>query len=49
MLPNLLMLAQDGIEEVSEPSVFGLWQILAVLGIVVVLVAYKIYKNKTMT
>lgn len=28
--------------------VFGLWQILGLVGIIVVLIAYKVWKNKTM-
>lgn len=43
MIQNSLMLAEDGI------IVFGLWQILSIVGIIAVLIGYKIYKNKTMS
>jgi hypothetical protein len=43
MIQNSLMLAEDGI------IVFGMWQILSIVGIVGVLIGYKIYKNKTMS
>lgn len=47
MIQNLLMLAQ---EESSEPSaVFNLRNGVLVLVIIVLLVGYKIYKNKTMS
>ena len=44
MIANLLMLAQEG-----QSYVFTLRNGLLILGIIVIIVAYKIYKNKTMS
>ncbi|MCB9857914.1 MAG: hypothetical protein H6818_19700 [Phycisphaerales bacterium] len=44
--------AQETSQEVvpqATDSAFGLWQILALVGIVVILVGYKMWKNKTMS
>ena len=46
------MLAQEAATDVipqATDSSFGLWQILALVGIVVILVGYKLWKNKTMS
>lgn len=46
------MLAQDSTQTVvpqAEGSFFEWWQVLPLLGVVVIIVAYKIYKNKTMS
>jgi hypothetical protein len=46
MIQNLLMLAQDS----SEPHpLFNLRNGILTLAIIVLLVGYKIYKNKTMS
>ena len=42
MLANMLMLAQE------DSAVFNLRNGLLFLGIIVLIVGYKIYKNKTM-
>ncbi len=47
MIANLLLLAQS---EVERPSaVWTLRNLILLVGIVVIIVAYKIYKNKTMS
>ncbi|HPF38410.1 MAG TPA: hypothetical protein P5081_19175 [Phycisphaerae bacterium] len=46
------ILAQEGTQEVvpqAEGSFFEWWQLLPLVGIVVILVGYKMYKNKTMS
>lgn len=42
MFENALPLAESII-------VFGKWQILGIVGIIVLLIGYKIYKNKSMS
>jgi hypothetical protein len=47
MIANLLLLAQSEVEQPSD--VWTLRNLILLVGIVVIIVGYKIYKNKTMS
>ncbi len=50
MLSQLLLLAQEEIkvEDPVEPSMFPWYSWVGIIGIVVILIAYKLYRDKQM-
>jgi hypothetical protein len=48
MVNALLLLAQEAEPVTQPPLIFNMRNLILVVGIIVLVVGYKIYKNKTM-